>query len=212
VAPQVQWVALQSTQSSSALRPPVGPRAHGPERASLQRNSRRLLDRYRALLPADELHRLRATAPAAGGGGVHPPRLPRLLPGGALVGQAPRRGAAACAGTGAAQGVGLRRLRHRPRLGAHRPPLGWRRPGGVGLGGGRRRALGALVFLLAPRSGYAGERLTARGASPFRGGGARRRARGRGVDKRPSPAWPPSWKFNATCVTRRRKRPLELLG
>src|SRR5207237_5072898 len=54
-----------------------------------------------------------------GGGGVHPPRLPRLLPGGALVGQAPRRSADACAG--AAQRVGLRRLRHRPRLGARRP-------------------------------------------------------------------------------------------
>ena len=40
---------------------------------------------------ADGLHRLRAAAPAAGGGGVHPPRLPRLLPGGALVGQARRR-------------------------------------------------------------------------------------------------------------------------
>ena len=53
--------------------------------------------------------------------GVHPPRLSRLLPGGALVGEAPRRGAAARAGAGAAQGVGLRRLRHQPRLGAHRP-------------------------------------------------------------------------------------------
>src|SRR5436190_339664 len=110
----------------------------------------------------DRLHRLRATAPAAGGGGVHPPRLPRLLPGGTLVGQAPRRGAAACAGAGAAQGVGLRRLRHRPRLRAHRPPLGGRWPGGVGLGGGQRRALGALVLLLAPPAGHAGERLTAR--------------------------------------------------
>ncbi len=30
--------------------------------------------------------------------------------------------AAACAGAAAAQGVGLRRLRHRPGLGAHRPP------------------------------------------------------------------------------------------
>ena len=77
-----------------------------------QSQDHRLLDRHRALLPADGLHRLRAAAPAAGGGGVHPPRLPRLLPGGALVGQAPRRGAAACAGAGAAQGVGLRRLRH----------------------------------------------------------------------------------------------------
>ena len=51
----------------------------------------RLLDRHRALLPADRLHRLRAAALAAGGGGVHSPRLPRVLPGGALVGQVPRR-------------------------------------------------------------------------------------------------------------------------
>src|SRR6202022_1830605 len=144
-------------QSSSALRPPVGPLAHGPEHAPLQRNRHRLLDRHRALLPADSLHRLRATAPAAGGGGVPPPRLPRLLPGGTLVGQAPRRGAAACAGAGAAQGVGLCRLRHRPRLCAHRPPLGGRWPGGVGLGGGHRRALGTLVLLLAPPAGHAGE-------------------------------------------------------
>src|SRR5881409_3593687 len=76
--------------------------------------------------------------------------------------KAPRRGAAACAGAGAAQGVGLRRLRHRPRLCAHRPPLGGRWPGGVGLGGGHRRALGALVLLLAPPAGHAGERLSAR--------------------------------------------------
>ena len=62
--------------------------------------------------------------PAAGGGGVHPPRLPRLFPGGARVGQAPRRGAVAGAGAGAAQGVGLRRLRHHPRLCAHRPLRG----------------------------------------------------------------------------------------
>jgi hypothetical protein len=31
----------------------------------------------------------------------------------------------------------------------------------VGLGGGHRRAVGALVFLLAPPAGHAGERLTA---------------------------------------------------
>jgi hypothetical protein len=31
----------------------------------------RLLDRHWALLPADELHRLRATNPAAGGGSLH---------------------------------------------------------------------------------------------------------------------------------------------
>src|SRR5205809_8084222 len=70
-------------------------------------------------------------------------------------------GADACAGAGAAQGVGLRRLRHQPRLGAHRPPLGGRWPGGVGLGGGRWRALGDLVLLLAPPAGHAGERLIA---------------------------------------------------
>ena len=35
-------------------------------------------------------------------------------------------------------------------------------PGGVGLGGGHQRALGALVLLLAPPAGHAGERLTAR--------------------------------------------------
>ena len=35
------------------------------------------MDRYRALLAADQLHRLRATAHAAGGGGVQAPRLPR---------------------------------------------------------------------------------------------------------------------------------------
>ena len=41
-----------------------------------QRKGHRLLDRHRALLPADELYRLRATAPAAGGGGVHSPGFP----------------------------------------------------------------------------------------------------------------------------------------
>jgi hypothetical protein len=66
------------------------------------------------------------------------------------VGQVPRRRTDTCAGVGVAQGVGLRRLRHHPRVGAHRPPLGGRWPGGVGLGSGHRRALGALVFLLAP--------------------------------------------------------------
>src|SRR5216684_3887838 len=144
--------------ASRNLRRKRSPKRFRPH-APLQRNGHRLLDRHRALLPADRLHRLRATAPAAGGGGVHPPRLPRLLPGGALVGQAPRRGAVACAGAGAAQGVGLCRLRHRPRLCADRPPLGGRWPGGVGLAGGHRRALGALVLLLAPPAGHAGERL-----------------------------------------------------
>ena len=37
--------------------------------------------------------------------GVQPPRLPRLLPGRARVGQASRRGTVAGAGAGAAQGV-----------------------------------------------------------------------------------------------------------
>jgi hypothetical protein len=45
---------------------------------------------------------------------------------------------------------------------AHRPPRGGGRPGGVGLCGGHGRALGALVLLLAPPAGHAGERLTAR--------------------------------------------------
>ena len=40
--------------------------------------------------------------------------------------------------------------------------LGGRWPGGVGLCGGYRRALGALVLLLAPPGSHAGERLTAR--------------------------------------------------
>jgi hypothetical protein len=40
------------------------------------------------------------------------------------------------------------------------------RPGGVGLGGGHRSALGAVVLLLAPRAGDAGERFVRR-AAPF---------------------------------------------
>ena len=42
-----------------------------------------------------------------------------------------------------------------------RVELSWAKLLGVGLGGGHRRALGALVLLLAPRGGHAGERLTA---------------------------------------------------
>ena len=61
----------------------------------------------------------------------------------------------------AAQGVGLRPLRHRPRLGARHSLLGGQRPRGVELGGGHRRALGALGLLLAPRAGHGGERPTA---------------------------------------------------
>src|SRR5215203_4681792 len=143
---------MRSTRNSSASSPPPGRRRRADER---QTKGPRLLDRHRALLPADGLHRLRATATAGCGRGVHPSRLSRLLPGGALVGQALRRGAAAGAGAGAAQGVGLRRLRHHPRLGAHRPPVGGRRPGGLGLGRGHQRALGPLVLLLAPPSGRA---------------------------------------------------------
>src|SRR5207302_4692865 len=37
---------------------------------------------------------------------------------------------------------------------AHRPLLGGRWPGGVGLGGGHQRALGVLVLLLAPPAGH----------------------------------------------------------
>ncbi len=55
----------------------------------------------------------------------------------------------ACAGAGAAQGVGLRRLRHRPRLGADRSPRGGRWPGGMGLGGSHWRRLGDLVLHVA---------------------------------------------------------------
>ena len=54
-----------TVEGSGALWP-----AHG--RSPLQRNRHRLLDRHRAVLPADKLHRLRATAPAAGRGGVRP--------------------------------------------------------------------------------------------------------------------------------------------
>src|SRR4029434_10576873 len=112
------------------------------------------------LLLADRLHRVRATAAASGGRGVRPPWLPRLLPGRARVGQAPRRGGAAGAGGGAAQGVGLRRLRDHPRLGARRACLSGRRPGGLGLGGGQQRALGTLVLLLVSRAGRGGDCVT----------------------------------------------------
>src|SRR4029077_16247540 len=74
----------------------------------------------------------------------------RLLPRGARLGQAARRGAAAGAGTGTAEGMGLRRFRHHAGLGAHRPLRGGRRPGGVGVRGGHRRALGTVILLLEP--------------------------------------------------------------
>ena len=60
------------------------------------------------------------------------------------------------AGAAAPQGVGLRRLRHRHRLGHHRARRVRRRRAGVGLGGGDRNAVGALVRLLAPLAGDAG--------------------------------------------------------
>jgi len=69
------------------------------------------------------------------------------------MGQTPWRNATACARAGAAQRVGLFRLRHQPGLGAHRPPLGGRWTGGVELAGWDRSALGAFVSLLAPSAG-----------------------------------------------------------
>ena len=82
-----------------------------------KRHNPYLLGRYRTLLPADELHRVRAAESAARGGDVHPPRFPHVLLSGALVGQASRCDTAACAGALAAQGVGLRRFCYQPRLG-----------------------------------------------------------------------------------------------
>jgi hypothetical protein len=71
-----------------------------------------LLDGHGALLPADELHRLRATAPAGGGRGVYPPRLSLLLSRGTLVCEAPGRDTDACARAAAPEGMGLCGLRH----------------------------------------------------------------------------------------------------
>jgi hypothetical protein len=86
---------------------------------------------------------------------------PGLLPGGARVGQAPWHRAAACASAGAAQGVGVRRLRHHPRLGADCARVDRRRPGGVGLGRGYRCAVGTLVLLLEAGAIRGGERVVA---------------------------------------------------
>src|SRR5882724_1998098 len=147
---------MPTTKNCSASRPQAG-----AEHASLQRYGHRLLARYRAVLPADRLHRVRATAPATGGGGVHSPRLPQLLPGGALARQAARRGLAAGAGAVATQRVDLRWLRLRSRFGGHRSPRRGRWPAGVGLGGGHARALGTLVLFLAPPARRARKRLTA---------------------------------------------------
>jgi hypothetical protein len=52
-----------------------------------------------------------------------------------------------------------------------------RRPGGVGLGGGHRRALGALLLLLAPPAGHRDERV--RGGGGCRFGRAQRERSGR---------------------------------
>jgi len=49
-------------------------------------------------------------------------------------------------------GMGLRRLRHQPRLRAHRPSLRGRWPGGMGFCGGHQCALGPLVLVLAPHA------------------------------------------------------------
>ncbi len=62
---------------------------------------------------------------------------------------------------GAAQGVGLRRLRHQSRLGAHRPPRGGRWPGGVGLGGGHRLCSGGSRISSGAACRPRGQRLTA---------------------------------------------------
>ena len=86
---------------------------------------------------------------------------PGLLPGGALVGQAARRGAAACSGcrrgskngpTPASPSTSSRRSSPTSRWAMAR----WR-----GSGDCHRRALGALVLLLAPPAGHGGKRLTA---------------------------------------------------
>jgi hypothetical protein len=58
---------------------------------------------------------------------------------------------------GAAQGVGIRRLRDQPRLGNHRPPLDTRYPAGIRAIDDHQRTLGAFVLLLAPRAGHPGE-------------------------------------------------------
>src|SRR5581483_4606971 len=65
----------------------------------------------------------------------------------------------------AAQGVGLRRVRHHPRFGAYRSPVGGRRSGELGLGRGHRRALGPLLLLLAPPA----VRACRKGLTPMKG-------------------------------------------
>ena len=66
------------------------------------------------------------------------------------------RGTTARAGAVAAQGMGVRRLRFHPRFSADRAPRGGRWPRGVGLFRRHRRALGALVLLVAAPGDHAG--------------------------------------------------------
>ena len=123
---------------------------------------RRLLDLHSALRTPDGLHRLRSTAAPPGGRELHPPRLPRLLPHRALVGQV--RGTRRTAhphGLRAPQGVGLRRLRHHARLRPDRPPRRRRSSRSVDLVSWDWSALGVFVLLLAAIAGYANVRLTA---------------------------------------------------
>src|SRR6185437_5848747 len=148
---------MLNTESSSAWSRLAG-KHHGDNPSESGAHARRdhakthdydLLDRHRSLLLTDEFYRVRGTAPGASGGGIHAPRLPQLLSGRALMGKVSRRGVAACASAGAAQGVGLRRFRDRPGVGAHRAFRGggWTR--GVGLGCRYGRALGAGVLPVA---------------------------------------------------------------
>ena len=77
------------------------------------------------------------------------------------LGQVHRRGRAADASAGTAQGVGTRRIRHHARVGADCPLRPWRRRRGVDLGGRHSRAVGALLHPLAPAAVSVGERRTA---------------------------------------------------
>ena len=110
------------------------------------------------LLPGDELHcLLRATA--SGGPCVRSPRLHgHRLPHRALVGQAGGCSRVAVAhGPCAVQGMGLRRIRHQPDLGDHRPSLYPRCPPGTRAVIPHQRALGILVLPVAPLCGPAGK-------------------------------------------------------
>src|SRR5262249_40957952 len=79
----------------------------------------------------------------------------------AVVGQAGgRRRAAHSHRPRATQRVGLRGLRHQPRFGADRSHVDTRYSIGLRSLDARKRPLGALVLLLAPRTGNAGHGLT----------------------------------------------------